>query len=268
MRTNKTSPPGAMWLDVFADVACPWCFIAKRRLERVVAAQPAGSVQVRWRAYELQPTLPRDGVDARGFFLRKFGGERRMRQAFDQVTEIGANEGIAFDFERMRRAPNTLLAHQAIVIARGLGRQEQMVDALFRGHFEQGADVTNVGEVLGLVSRYQVGLHRETLGAMLERDAALSLVRADLAAAAKQGVNGVPFFVVEGGLVLTGAQPSATFERLLQAARAGRTAPGALAGVRRGSASRQAAAQRVPTPPRAGATTRRAGEALRRTLPG
>ncbi|MPZ89164.1 MAG: disulfide bond formation protein DsbA [Nitriliruptorales bacterium] len=235
-------------LDVFADVACPWCFIAKRRLDRVLAVQPEGSVQVRRRAYQLGPTLPREGVDARTFFLRKFGGEQQMRRAFAQVTAIGADEGIAFDFDRMRRAPNTLLAHQAIVMARGLGCQEQMVDALFRGHFEQGVDVGDLEQVLDLVERHKVGLHRATLGVMLEHDAALPVVRCDLDAAARHGVSGVPFFVAEGGLVLTGAQPSHTLERFLDAARQGRRPAEATAG--KPAATSQGEHSR-PTPTRA-----------------
>lgn len=253
MGRNETSRLRTVQLDVFADVACPWCFIGKRRLERVLAAQPEGSVQVRWRAYELQPTLPREGVDARTFFLRKFGGEQQMRQAFAQVTGIGAGEGIAFDFDRMRRAPNTLLAHQAIVMARGLGCQEQMVDALFRGHFEQGADVGDLEQVLDLVERHNVGLHRATLGAMLEHDAALPVVRCDLDAAAGKGVSGVPFFVAEGGLVLTGAQPSHTLERFLDAARQGRpaevTAGMEPAATSQGEHSRSTPTRAVPAPP-------------------
>ena len=120
-----------MRIEIFSDIACPWCFIGKRRLERALANSGA-QAELNFRAFQLQPGLPAEGVPAAGFFERKFGGKERVRGIFGRVTQVGRDEGIAFDFDKQRRAPNTELAQRVIRFASYRKLGAPTVEALFR----------------------------------------------------------------------------------------------------------------------------------------
>lgn len=209
----------AVIVDVYSDVACPWCFVGKRRLERVLAEEPAGSVRVAWRPFELQPGLPGEGVDANEFFAAKFGGRERMLQVFSHVAEIGRREGIDFRFDLMRRAPNTRLAHQVAFLAAQRGQQESAVETLFRGHFEEGSDVGDLDDVLELFARHGLRLEEDELREAVRRGEGRAEVEAELQKASRMGVSSVPLFVANNAYAIAGAQPPEYFKRLLAAAR-------------------------------------------------
>jgi predicted DsbA family dithiol-disulfide isomerase len=202
-------------LDVFSDVVCPFCFIGKRRLDEAVAAERAEGreVVVRWHAFQLNPEVPEEGLDERAFFERKFGGEAAMRQAWDHVARLGAPAGIAFDFERPgRRAPNTRLAHRAVALAgrEAPERQDAAVEALFAAFFERGEDVGDRDVVLRLT-----GVDPGALDAGGGADE----VEADLAAAASLGIGGVPFFIADRSVALSGAADADAYRQLMAEAR-------------------------------------------------
>src|SRR5258706_14183668 len=155
-----------MNIEIFSDVACPWCCIGKRRLGRALATAVVRA-QLVFRAFQLQPGLPAEGVPAQSFFERKFGSEERVRAVFERVTQIGRDEGIAFDFSKQPRAPNTELCHRVIQIASREQRGDAAVEALFRGYFEQGVNLSEVAEVIPLLEREGVGLRSVELGARL-----------------------------------------------------------------------------------------------------
>jgi predicted DsbA family dithiol-disulfide isomerase len=195
-------------VDVWSDVVCPWCYIGKRRLAAAIEQEPPGSVAVRWHAFQLQPDIPVEGVDAREYFAAKFGGPERVAELHAHVAGEAAKEGLHFDFERQRRAPNTLLAHRAIKLAPD---PDAAVEALFAGHFEQGEDIGDRDTVLRLVP----GLDADGL----DRGDATDAVAEDLRAATEIGVTGVPFFVGGGRVALSGAHEPALLRRLFDAAR-------------------------------------------------
>ena len=205
-------------LQVWSDIACPWCFIGKRRLERALADEPEGSVRVRWRAFELNGTIPEGGLDARQFYIQKFGGEQRMRDIFAHVTAVAAGEGIGMDFGRMRRAPNTRLAHRLIALAAENGRQAAAVEALFRGHFEKGANVGDLDEALALLDSHGTELEVAALREAVARGEGRESVEGDIAAAVRLGIASVPFFVAASRYAVSGAQAPAAFTQLIAAA--------------------------------------------------
>lgn len=205
-------------LDVFSDIACPWCFIGKRRLEMVLADEP-GPVEVRWRAYQLSPDLPAEGVDAAEYFAKKFGSLERIRQIQGRVAEVGLGDGIRFDFEAQRRASNTRLAHRLVKLAarRGLGSDAK--EALFRGHFEEGIDVGSLEACLGLFEKHGVAIDPAVLRQEIADGEGDAEVQVDLQLAQQIGVTGVPFFIGNGIVAMSGAQDPATFRRFLAKAR-------------------------------------------------
>src|SRR3990172_6511485 len=132
-----------MRLDIFSDTICPWCFIGKRRLERALAARPQPDLAIRWRAFQLNPDMPPDGMDRRAYLKAKFCGAARTARVYDAVTAAGAAEGIGFDFGRIGRTPNTLESHRLLRFAFEHGRQDALVETLFRTHFVDGLAIAH-----------------------------------------------------------------------------------------------------------------------------
>src|ERR1051325_6492121 len=129
-------------VDVISDVICPWCWIGKRRLEKAIASlgQP---VKVRWFPFQLNPTMPKDGISRREYRTRKFGTWERSLELDARVIEVGKAEGIEFAFDRIERTPNTLDAHRLIWLADKEGIQGAVVEARFRSYFTEGRDIGN-----------------------------------------------------------------------------------------------------------------------------
>ena len=118
-------------VDVISDVICPWCYIGKRRLEKAIVALD-GQVQVRWHPFQLNPTMPREGISRREYRTKKFGNWERSLELDANIVAVGKEEGIQFDFERMEGTPNTLDAHRLIWLADMQGVQDAVVEALSR----------------------------------------------------------------------------------------------------------------------------------------
>src|SRR3954447_18065776 len=133
----------ALHVDVISDVICPWCFIGKRRLEKAVAAvESQHEVRVRWLPFQLNPTMPKEGISRREYRTRKFGSWERSLELDARVVAVGEAEGIQFAFDRIERTPNTLDAHRLIWLADEEGVQDAVVEALFRAYFTEGRDIS------------------------------------------------------------------------------------------------------------------------------
>jgi predicted DsbA family dithiol-disulfide isomerase len=203
-----------MKIEIFSDVACPWCFIGKRRLESALRA--AGiKAELRFRAFQLQPGLPADGVPAQEFFARKFGGSERMKGIFERVTQVGREEGIAFDFQSQKRAPNTELAHRVIYYAGTRGQAAPTVEALFRGYFEQGLNLCDLSELSQALKAARVALDTSELVDAMASGVGKQEVLSDLRLASEYGIGGVPLFIFDQRYTVEGVQPLEHFTRLL-----------------------------------------------------
>ena len=197
-------------IDVVSDVVCPWCFIGQKRLEKAVEAVPDIDVTIRWRPYQLDPTIPPEGKDRRQYMLAKFGSEQRIREIHARIEPLGMAEGIAFDFEAIKVSPNTLDAHRLIRWAANDGSdvQNRLVQALFSAYFEQGR---NVGERAVLVETARsAGMDGAVVEAMLAAEADRAEVVAEIETASRMGITGVPCFLLERRYAVMGAQESAT----------------------------------------------------------
>lgn len=203
-----------MLLEVWSDVACPWCWVGKRRLEGALARfEHASSVQVMWRAFELDPSAPplREG-DYVERLARKYGQSRANAQAMiDRMVETGAREGLRFDFTKARGG-NTLLAHRLLHLARERGLQGEVKERMFRAYFSEGAAIGLPDVALSLA--VEAGLDPDDASALIASDQYTHEVRADQREAHALGVDGVPFFLFDRRYAVAGAQPA---ELLLQA---------------------------------------------------
>ena len=206
-----------MRLDVFSDTICPWCFVGKRRLERALAARPQAALSIRWRAFQLNPGMPKGGMDRRAYIDAKFGGPERAARIYEAVTAVGASEGIEFAFQRIRRTPNTLDSHRLVRFAAAAGRQEEAVEALFQAYFVRGEDIGDP-DVL-VAAGVEAGLDGEAVRDFLASDRETETILAEDLVARRQGINGVPCFVFNGRFALSGAQAPEALLQLFDLAR-------------------------------------------------
>ncbi|MFI4924317.1 MAG: DsbA family oxidoreductase [Vicinamibacteria bacterium] len=207
-------------IDVVYDVVCPWCYIGKRHLEAALATlDDSGQPRpvVRWHPYELNPGLPGEGVDRREYLERKFGGPARAAQIYERVQRAGTQAGIAFDFERIERQPNTRDAHRLIAWAQGRGDADPLVERLFRAYFVDGRFI-GAHEVLAEIA-HEAGLDADAAYAFLSSDVGAGEIAEAEERAASLGISGVPFFIVDGRYGLSGAQPAEAIVEALRRAR-------------------------------------------------
>lgn len=195
----------ALSLDVYSDVICPWCYVGKRRLERALQVWDGTPVNVRWRPFQLNPTMPRNGMDRRQYLDMKFGSPAAARTIYDQVSTAGAAEGIRFAFERMTRTPNTFAAHRLIWWAGRQGKQDEMVEILFRRYFLEGGDIGHIDTLSQAAA--DAGFDRAIAATFLVGDEGVEEVNAEESAGHRLGIRGVPYFVINGTSALSGAQP-------------------------------------------------------------
>lgn len=207
-----------MKVEIWSDVACPWCFIGKRRFESALENfEHKDEVEVQWRSYQLDPTLPQhyDGTETEYLSEIKGMPQQQVRQMFDHVTAQAAGEGLAYDFDKIVVA-NSFMAHRFMHLAKEHGRMDAAKEALLSGHFERGEDI---GDIEYLVRTGVVlGLDEAEVREALAGDKYAAEVRADIAEARALGVNGVPFFVLDRKYGISGAQPAEVFGRALQQA--------------------------------------------------
>jgi predicted DsbA family dithiol-disulfide isomerase len=202
-------------IDIFSDVVCPWCFVGKRRLEQALAQAGVDDAQIHWHAFQLNPDLPPQGVDRRQYLETKFG-PGAIDRIHARLDEAGKSAGIDFQFDKIERSPNTLDAHRLLWLAGTQGRQGALKEALLRAYFLEGRDVGDRTVLAGIAA--QTGIDAD-IPAWLASDAGVREVREDLLQAAHLQISGVPFFIFEGRLALSGAQPPEVFLQALDTAR-------------------------------------------------
>lgn len=215
--TDKTG----ISVDVISDVVCPWCFIGQRRLKKAVSMAGDIDITVRWRPFQLDPTIPPEGRDRKEYMVAKFGSEEKLKQIHSRLREAALDDEISFALEKIEVSPNTLDAHRVIRWAGGtdLGQQDRVVAGLFSAYFENGRNVGD-HQVLTDVAR-AAGMDSAVVETLLATDADQDAVREEIATAQRMGITGVPCFLLEGRYAVVGAQDAATladaFQRVAKA---------------------------------------------------
>jgi len=199
-----TAPQPDLILDVVSDVMCPWCYIGKRRMEKALELTPDLNVEIRWRPFQLDPTLPAEGKDRATYLNEKFGGEARAKEIYQTVEDAGSEEGIPFAFDRITKSPNTIDSHRLIRWAAGQDCQDAMVERLFELYFLEGADLTSVDTLVDAAR--DAGLDPDLTRELLENDSDRKEVEEEIAVAQRIGVTGVPCFIIDNKYAVMGAQ--------------------------------------------------------------
>jgi predicted DsbA family dithiol-disulfide isomerase len=200
----------ALTIEVYSDVVCPWCYIGKRRLEQALeAVNGREATNVIWRPFQLNPTMPKAGMDRRVYLEAKFGGPGEMDAIQDRVATVGESAGIDFAFSRLERTPNTFDAHRLVWFARQHDRQDEVVEELFHGYFTEGLNVGQAETLVSLAGR--AGLDVGKVSRFLQADEGADAVRQEEAQGRQLGIRGVPYFLLNGTTVVSGAQPVESF---------------------------------------------------------
>ena len=205
-----------MKVDIWSDIACPWCFVGKRRFETAVAqfAEAGGQVEVEYHSFELAPDTPVDFNGTEVDFLVRHKGmpAEQVTTMLGQMTELARAEGLAYDFDALQHT-NTVKAHELLHHAKSRGRQVDMKERLLAAYFEEGRHVGRIDDLADLAA--EIGLDRAEALEALESGAFLPAVEADRDQAYDYGIGGVPFFVIDGKFGVSGAQEPAAFLEVL-----------------------------------------------------
>ena len=202
-------------IDLVSDFVCPWCFLGKMRLnraiEQVLATRAGLEVRVNWLPFFLNPDTPPAGEPYRPFLEAKFGGARQADDVLARVSAAAAPDGLQFAFDKIATRPNTLKAHRLSYRAQSLGQTQQRVtalgEALFAAHFQHGRDIGDIDTLVDIAVAN--GDNKDAVRAYLESDADAATVKRMAAQIREQGITGVPFFILNRKLAVSGAQSTA-----------------------------------------------------------
>lgn len=209
----------AISIDVWSDIACPWCYIGKRNLETGLAAAAADEnapvVEVTFHSFELSPDTPVDFEGSESDYLAQHKGisVEQAKQMTDRVTGIAADAGLRYRFDILKHT-NTVKAHELLHFAKEQGRQHELAERLMAAYFEEGRHLGQEDELVALA--VDAGLDAGAAREALRSGRFLTAVREDQAQAAAYGINGVPFFVIDGKYGVSGAQPAEAFTQIVR----------------------------------------------------
>lgn len=205
-------------INVTSDFICPWCYIGEKRLARALERLPNDlEVQLQWLPFELNPDMPPAGMDRHTYLSRKFGSLELVQAIQDRLVAAGRDDGVSFNYDALKRTPNTFLAHRVSWLAQREGRQRAFVEATLRAYFTDGRDIGSRDALIEIGSG--IGLDRDTVTVFVSSDEGAPSVRALERSALESGVRGVPYFDV-AGTPIVGAQPADTIRQVIIAAAA------------------------------------------------
>ena len=193
-------------LDIFHDPICPWCYIGKTRLDRALEARPDHPFAIQWHPFQLNPTMPKEGMDRLAYLESKFHGTEGALKAYKPIIDVMHKELPQADLGKIKRTPNTLDAHRLIHWAGIEGRQTAAISSLFRAYFKDGRDIGSRAVLAELAA--EIEMDADAIARLLDTDADVDEIKRRDAHARERGINGVPFFIVGNQHAVSGAQPT------------------------------------------------------------
>jgi predicted DsbA family dithiol-disulfide isomerase len=200
-------------IDVISDVICPWCFLGKRRLDKAIAMVPEIAVEVNFRPFFLDPTIPAEGLDRHTYMSAKFG-EERLKTIHDPLIAAGKEDGVPYEFDKITRTPSSLNAHRLVRWAHLIGSQRTVMEALFTAYWSWGQDISDI-QVLKTIAIVN-GLNGDEIAEELATDRDKSEVLEEARLVQEIGVTGVPTFVANRKYGAVGAQPVESLVALIR----------------------------------------------------
>ncbi len=201
-------------IDIISDPICPWCYIGKTRLDRALEANPAHDFIIQWHPFQLNPTMPPQGMERREYLETKFGGQEAALKVYGQIDQTARDMGLELNFAGIKRTPNTLDAHRLIHWAGIEGCQNAVVDRLFKAYFMEGRDISDASVLVRIASA--AGMDGDATRRLLESDADCENIRSRDAKSREAGITGVPAFIIDNHYVVNGAQPTEMWDRVIK----------------------------------------------------
>ena len=198
------------------DTVCPWCYIGKRRMEQALALRPHVDIDIVWRPFLLNRKIPANGIDRTAYLIRKFGSEARVRRIYGAIAQAAESVDIDFAFDRIDRTPNSVDSHRLIRYAIQNDADPRIVERLFFEYFIEGLDIGRQDVLQGIGAR--AGLNGDAVGAYLSSEEDIDYVYDENTRAHRMGINGVPAFVFNEKMVISGAQEPRVLARMIDAA--------------------------------------------------
>ena len=205
-----------MQVEFIFDTACPWCYLGRHRLLKVLAARPDQTYDIRWTSFLLNPDMPPEGAFRRMYMERKLGSTSRVLRLYQTIHAACEAEGLPLDLDRQPRIPNTANSHRFIKFAAQYGLTDQAVDLLFRSYFCEGNDIGQTAMVQNMAE--QLGLSLVELEHYMQSEQSTMAINADTGRAHRLGVSGVPCVIFADRFAITGAQEAKVMARLLDLA--------------------------------------------------
>jgi predicted DsbA family dithiol-disulfide isomerase len=206
-----------MHIDIIFDAICPWCYIGKRRLEQAIGLRAGIEVTMAWRPFLLNPEMPPEGIDRRTYLNRKFGNQTRVHRIFGSLANAGQSVEIDFDFDRIGRTPNTVNCHRLVRFAALSDKADAVVEALFLDYFVNGRDIGETAVLVKIAAG--LGLDVEALRTYLASERDIPRIYEENSRVHRFGINGVPSFLFNGEMIISGAQEAPVLARMIDAAR-------------------------------------------------
>ncbi|SLN55067.1 DsbA family oxidoreductase [Oceanibacterium hippocampi] len=203
-----------MQIDIVSDTVCPWCYIGKRKLEAALAQRPDLKPDIHWRAFQLNPDMPAEGMDRATYLAAKFGGAEAAGKVYGQIEAAARRAGLDLDFAGIPRSPNTIDSHRLIHWSHSTGLQNEVSEALFRAYFIENRDIGSA-EVLTEVAA-GAGMDAALVRDLLAGDSDRDRIREEDASARQMGINGVPFFIFNRQYAVSGAQDPEVFLQVFE----------------------------------------------------
>ena len=195
----------AISIDVVSDVICPWCFLGKRRLDKAIALLDEIKIDINWKPFFLDPTIPKEGISRKTYMENKFGAER-LKTIHDPLIAAGKEDGVPYAFDKIIRTPNTMDAHRLIRWSHVGGKQHDVTERLFMAYFSLGLDIGDRAVLVKIAG--DAGMDKADVSAKLENGMDVDAVNAEVERAYRMGVTGVPCFILAQKQGLMGAQPA------------------------------------------------------------
>lgn len=216
--------PTKLHIDLVADVVCPWCYLGWRRLKTALEMRPNIQADITWRPFQLDPSLPEEGVARDAYMAKKFPDAERRKAMGEALAANAAGDGIVLKLSEIPVAPNTNAAHRLIRWALSAGVQDQVVEALFKAYF---TDLLDIGDPMVLADiAADAGMERQVILELLAEGTDKETVTAEHETAHRAGVSGVPFYIFDGKLSVSGAESPERLVRVLDTAVASDPATG------------------------------------------
>lgn len=199
-----TDEPTILSVDMIVDIMCPWCYIGKRRLEAALSERPDLTFSVRFLPYQLDPTIPEEGMPRMDYLIKKFGSASGYEKAYAPIRQAAIAEGLDFNLEKIQFSPNTINSHRLLRWSHAINKHWEMLEGLFKAYFCDGKDLNDIDVLLSVAT--ECGMDASLYRTLLNSDTDKLLIHRKIRQYVAQGIQGVPCLVIGGKFFLVGAQ--------------------------------------------------------------